>query len=187
MFLATPHNGSHLANLVKAFDVILRTTINVTELQANNSWLRELNSTYKQRVGNESIKIAAKVYYEGRDTLGYKVVDECSADPGLYNVMSVPVPYADHIQIAKPKCPEDVVYEGVRNFIEDNLPPQKFLPPADSNPIPELNSQQKIAPETVEAQPDNTQNTGAIANHIEKIGVVNSDTKIENQNITQNF
>lgn len=137
VFLATPHNGSHLANAVGILSQILRTTVSVKELENNNPWLRDLEAKYRQNIGqrNNQLKIATEVYYETHDTLIYKVVDEGSADPGLLDVMPIAVA-ADHITIAKPHSRQDLVYEGVKNFIQENLRPLPQLPPADSTPLP---------------------------------------------------
>jgi predicted alpha/beta hydrolase family esterase len=126
VFLATPHNGSHLANTVGILHQILRTTVSVEELENNNTWLRDLDSWYRQKVNKNNYQISTEVYYEAWDTLGYKVVDEGSADPKLLDVMPVPID-ADHITIAKPKSRADDVYKGVRNFIQKHLSPAKKI------------------------------------------------------------
>jgi hypothetical protein len=140
VFLSTPHTGSHLAQVVGILNNLLRNNISVQELEANNPWLREIDEWYRQGIGTGKFKISTKVYYETKDTLGYRVVDESSADPKILNVMPVAVP-ADHINIAKPTDKEDLVYEGVRNFIQDFFqvllnpppPPQPLLPPASAD------------------------------------------------------
>lgn len=130
VFLATPHNGSHLANTVGILNKVLQTTVSVEELEANNPWLRDVDTWYRQKVGQ--FRIATQVYYETRNTFGYKVVDEGSSDPKILDVMPIAVP-ADHITIAKPQSKQDLIYEGVKNFIQEHLRPIPQLPPA--NPI----------------------------------------------------
>jgi protein SERAC1 len=135
VFLATPHNGSHLANTVGILGNILRTTVSVEELEVNNPWLRDLDVWYRQKVNNRNYQIATKVYYEAWNTSGYKVVDAGSADPKLLDVMPVPVD-ADHITIAKPSSRNHDVYKGVKNFVQKHLKPVPSLPPAaDFNPL----------------------------------------------------
>lgn len=135
VFLATPHNGSHLANTVGILGNILRTTVSVEELEANNPWLRDLDVWYRQKVNNRNYQIATKVYYEAWNTSGYKVVDAGSADPKLLDVMPVPVD-ADHLTIAKPSSRNHDVYKGVKNFVQKHLKPFLSLPPApDFNPL----------------------------------------------------
>lgn len=144
IFLSTPHNGSHLANTVGIFNTLLQTTVSVEELEANNPWLRDIDVWYRQKVGK--FGIATQVYYETQDTLGYKVVDEGSSDPKILDVMPIAVP-ADHITIAKPKSRQDLVYEGVINFIQEHLRPLSLLPPASSTVL-----EQSIAEKTQSPQ-----------------------------------
>ncbi|BAY47533.1 hypothetical protein SAMD00079811_51510 [Scytonema sp. HK-05] len=134
VFLATPHNGSHLANTVGILSKILRTTESVQELEDNNPWLRDLDVWYRQKVNNRNYQIATEVYYEAWDTSGYKVVNAASADPKLLDVMPVSVD-ANHITIAKPKSRRDDVYKGVKNFIQKHLKSIPQLPPVDSTPL----------------------------------------------------
>ncbi|MBW4623981.1 MAG: hypothetical protein KME49_00285 [Brasilonema octagenarum HA4186-MV1] len=134
VFLATPHNGSHLANTVGILSKILRTTESVEELEDNNPWLRDLDVWYRQKVRDRNYQIATEVYYEAWDTLGYKVVNAASADPKLVDVMPVPVD-ADHITIAKPKSRRDDVYKGVKSFIQNHLKSTLQLPPVNSTPL----------------------------------------------------
>ncbi|MBP5975885.1 hypothetical protein HW132_24890 [Brasilonema sp. CT11] len=135
VFLATPHNGSHLANTVGILNKVLRITVSVEELEVNNPWLRDLDVWYRQKVGqNEGqFRIITQVYYETRSTSGCMVVEEGSADPKILDVMPIALP-ADHMTIAKPQSREDLVYESVRNFIQEHLRPLPQLSPA--NPVP---------------------------------------------------
>lgn len=142
VFLATPHNGSHLANTVGILGNILRITVSVEELEANNSWLRDLDVWYRQKVNNRNYQIATKVFYEAWDTSGYKVVDEGSADPKLLDVMPVPVD-ADHITIAKPSSRNHSVYKGVKNFVQKQLKPVRSLPPATDFNVPQTRISEK--------------------------------------------
>jgi len=149
VFLATPHNGSYLANTVGILNQILRITVTVEELEGNNPWLRNLQARYRQKVGqrDNQLKIATEVYYETQDTFGYKVVEEGSADPGLLDVMPIAVA-ANHITIAKPKSKEDIVYESVINFIQEHLKPQLLLTPtADSIPLQQINPEKTANPQ----------------------------------------
>jgi len=104
--------------------------VSVEELENNNPWLRDLDVWYRQKVNKYNYQISTEVYYEAWDTLGYKVVDEGSADPKLLDVMPVPV-NEDHITIAKPKSRRNDIYEGVINFIQKHLKPLPQLSPAN--------------------------------------------------------
>lgn len=128
-FLATPHNGSHLANTVNILDKLLQTTVNVEELKAHNPWLRDLDEWYRQNICE--LGGLPKVYYETQNTCGYKVVDEDSANPKIADVKSVAVP-ANHISIAKPESPEAFVYLSVREYIQECLRTPLQLPISNS-------------------------------------------------------
>lgn len=120
VFLATPHTGSHLANLVGLLNCLLRTSVSVEELEAHNPGLRGLNQWYRQSA--RKLGIDTKVYFETENTkkygIYYRVVDEDSANPNIQDVMPRAVPGVDHISIAKPSW-NSQVYLGVRKFIQD--------------------------------------------------------------------
>jgi predicted alpha/beta hydrolase family esterase len=120
IFLATPHTGSHLANLISNIGTLTRTTISVKELKSHAPQLRELNEWYRENV--RGFGIITKVYYETRSVHGISVVDEDSANPGIEGVKPVAVP-EDHITIAKPTSKDNLVYIGVEHFILDNFKP----------------------------------------------------------------
>ena len=114
VFLATPHTGSHLANLINNIGSLARTTVSVEELKAHTPQLRELNEWYRENV--RSMQISTKVYYETRPVYGVLVVAEDSANPGIEGVKPVAVP-EDHITIAKPDSTNNLIYIGVERFI----------------------------------------------------------------------
>jgi predicted alpha/beta hydrolase family esterase len=120
IFLATPHTGSHLANLIDNIGTLTRTTISVEELRSHATLLRELNEWYRENV--RIFEIVTKVYFETRPIHGISVVDEDSANPGIEGVKPVAVP-EDHITIAKPSSKNHLVYIGVARFILDNFKP----------------------------------------------------------------
>ena len=112
VFLSTPHTGSHLANLINNVAFLARPTVNVKELKAHESELRNLNEWYRQNV--ESLGINTKVFYETKPIHGILVVDKDSANPGIRDVKPVAVPF-DHNSIAKPKK-NDLVYLSVKTI-----------------------------------------------------------------------
>ena len=135
VFLATPHQGSDLAN----FQEILARTVKAFRLLKENVILNELRSDnintqlYKMRKwysGNAQVlAIETKAFYETEETeipaIGKRiVVDRDSSDP---NVGSRPtaVNGADHFTIAKPQNQSSVVYIGVKELIDEYLPIQK--------------------------------------------------------------
>jgi predicted alpha/beta hydrolase family esterase/tetratricopeptide (TPR) repeat protein len=125
IFLATPHTGSHLANLISNIGTLARTTISVEELQSHAPQLRELNEWYRENV--RGFGIVTKVYYEAWSIHGILVVDADSANPGIEGVKPIAVE-GDHITIAKPSSKGNLVYIGVERFIVEN-----FKPPLDNN------------------------------------------------------
>ncbi|AVZ29508.1 AAA-like domain-containing protein [Nodularia spumigena CS-584] len=118
VFLATPHTGSHLANLVEKISIVARTTVSVDELKAHLPQLRQLNEWYRQNV--DALGIATKVYFETRPTKGFLVVDPDSANPAIKDVQPTPTD-DDHISITKPKSTNNLVYMGVSQFIKQKL------------------------------------------------------------------
>jgi len=119
VFLSTPHQGSHLANLIDNINALTRATVNVQELKANAPQLRDLNEWYTENVKKLGIK--TEVFYETQPMSGVLVVDEGSANPGIQGVKPVAIP-ADHNSIAKPGK-NDLVYLSVKKFVEKYLVP----------------------------------------------------------------
>ena len=122
VFLATPHTGSHLANLVGILGKLIQTTVSAEELKIHNPWLRDLDDWYRQNV--RDLEIETSVYYETQNTLGYKVVDEDSANPKIEGVFAISTS-ENHISIAKPSQ-DDLVYLGVINFIRKLISPSVY-------------------------------------------------------------
>lgn len=125
IYLSTPHTGSNLATYARHIGNIFRTTVNVEELEAHHSRLRELNEVYRN---HEKLKqIPIKVFCESLPTKFLKplnfsriVVDKDSANPGISGVTPIPL-RKDHVDIAKPISKDDRPYLSVKNFIEDKL------------------------------------------------------------------
>ena len=118
VFLATPHTGSHLANLIDCVGALTRTTVSVEELKAHAPELRELNEWYRENV--HDFGVATKVFYETRSVHGILVVDADSANPGINGVKPVAIA-KDHISIAKPDSREDLIYLSVKRFILESF------------------------------------------------------------------
>ena len=126
VFLSTPHQGSHLANLIDNINVLTRATVNVQELKAHSPQLSELNEWYRQNVDNLGIK--TQVFFETQPMSGVLVVDRDSANPAMKDVKPVAIP-ADHNSIAKPQK-NDLVYLSVKKFVKKYL-----LPPLIRQPL----------------------------------------------------
>jgi len=127
VFLGTPHTGSNLAiylnNLVQYFglpgQLVARPNKILKELESNATYLHELNDEFTNKFYD--LKIKAKVFFEKYPVpkVGI-VVPENSGKLNIPGVQNLPAD-ADHISIARPKDQEDVVYEGVRDFLEECL------------------------------------------------------------------
>lgn len=118
VFLSTPHHGSDLASYMSYLKHLLRNTVTIKELKAHEPHLRELNLWFRRRVGALNIKI--QVYYEKLPVFGILVVNETSADPGITDV--IPIPMEDtHITICKPASREGILYRRVKQFLKECL------------------------------------------------------------------
>lgn len=125
MFLATPHTGSTkatLLNLLNYYVPDVSSTISVTELEANNAPLRDLNVWYRGNIPDK--KIQTGVLYENepvvrlqKPKLSLMIVDECSSDPGVNKIIPTRVD-ANHLSIARPESKEDIVYKSTADFIK---------------------------------------------------------------------
>ncbi|TXI49219.1 MAG: hypothetical protein E6Q50_08490 [Lysobacter sp.] len=117
IFLATPHQGARLADLLGALGVVLRTTVAVEDLQAHSPHLRQLHEWYRSHSLKKKIK--THTYYETRGVgkSNILIVDQTSANPGV-GAKLVPVE-EDHIGIAKPHSRAHSPYGGVRRILND--------------------------------------------------------------------
>ncbi len=118
VFLATPHGGSMLATIASSAHWFVSKTMG--DLTGSNAALLELSHTYRDRIANGEANIRHRVYYEGKGVWGVEVVTATSADPGLPGVRPVKV-NRDHTRIQKPVAKEDVVYEGILAFLQDEI------------------------------------------------------------------
>jgi pimeloyl-ACP methyl ester carboxylesterase len=128
VFIATPHAGSHLANLARAVRWILRPNEQVGNLQAHDAHLRSLNEQFRHAV--DALRLEVRVYAErqgvplGRRvfnlTLGptVKVVSETSADPGLPGVNSLGMA-GDHFSICKPASRSEHIHVSLCDFLAE--------------------------------------------------------------------
>lgn len=117
IFLATPHSGSNLANIL---DVLPKTSKQIKLLANETGFLEDLNEQYRV-YANGRDDLTTKVYYEKHKTKGVAtVVTRESADPGVAGAEPTPVD-KDHINICKPADKDDIVYLGVKRHINNLL------------------------------------------------------------------
>lgn len=118
IFLATPHSGSVLANILKCLPC---TSKHIALLANETGFLEDLNSHYRSYANGRGDILSTRVYYETHQTKGVvSVVTRESANPGVAGTQPVPVD-KDHINICKPADRDDIVYLGVKRHIEKVL------------------------------------------------------------------
>jgi anti-sigma regulatory factor (Ser/Thr protein kinase) len=126
LFLATPHGGASLASLAGAFRTILGATVSLEDLRAHDAHLRELLDWYRNHAADAAIKTVT--YYETRNVLGARIVDETSSHPG---VGDDPVGLDDdHLSIVKPHSREAQVYCAACKLLRDHVLPRSPAPDA---------------------------------------------------------
>ncbi len=125
LFLATPHSGSSLANLLKHF-VQGFTSVHVNKLIEDNAELQELNESFRSLCHLKATTVL--VYHEKFLTKNvFLVVDAKSSDPGVNGTTPVPID-ADHINICKPESRNSLIYTSIRHRIRKLVP---FVSPAN--------------------------------------------------------
>jgi len=123
VFLGTPHQGSHLANIFSRLNIFTQATVLVRQLktQNNDTYLTQLNDWFADNF--IKLNLGVIVFYETQPVVRIKalrigkVVERESAKLNIGNVENIPVP-ADHFKIAQPKNKETEVYRGVKRFIK---------------------------------------------------------------------
>lgn len=117
LFLATPHVGATLASMLNSFRTVLGTTVNAADLRAHDAHLRELYDWYRNHSSNSGI--VTKTYFETRNVLGFRIVNEPSSHP---DVGADPVPLdEDHLSIAKPREPDAQVCAAARELLREHV------------------------------------------------------------------
>ena len=133
VFLATPHSGSIIANIVSTAHWFV--TNSLTDLKASDANLLDLSHSYRERIINGEARIRHRVYYETEAYGVFKIVSPASADLGVPGARPIGVK-RHHMSICKPLDEEDRVYEGVLTFLQDEV----LLPraPSQNDKIDEL-------------------------------------------------
>lgn len=127
VFVGTPHQGSTLATVAAAVSGVLRTNPQVHNMKEDDAWLKILNGQFQKL--QSDLRFQVKVFFETQGVfLGRKVwrfafgprvmiVDRNSSDPQIAGVTPIPLD-DDHIQIAKPKSREAIIYKATLATIE---------------------------------------------------------------------
>jgi pimeloyl-ACP methyl ester carboxylesterase len=113
VFLATPHIGSALANIVKSVPYV--PSLRTHELARNDSALRQLHLWY--RTNAPALNIATLTFFETRRIGPIMVVDQTSADSDVPGSLPVAID-ADHFGICKPSSKDDPVYVSILRFLQ---------------------------------------------------------------------
>lgn len=116
--IATPNAGSRLAYWVSKIAAILRLTEPVHELVYDKAFLRELNTWFRNYVVEKKPNVL--VLAEAKTTVGVRIVDSTSGDPGLPKVVPVLLD-SNHKTICKCSSRNDEFYLYVRQFTTDCL------------------------------------------------------------------
>lgn len=115
LFIATPHRGSRVANLLGYAGRLWRPTHVARELKLNDPGIGDLNIWFRNNCALFQAKNTA-ILKENFKTHGLSVVDDGSADPGITGVIPVAVD-ADHIDICKPTSADAVQFLALRRII----------------------------------------------------------------------
>ncbi|HJV03457.1 MAG TPA: alpha/beta fold hydrolase [Burkholderiaceae bacterium] len=152
VFIATPHQGSDLANLAAALAVLTRANDQVSDLKAHNAHLQTLNGQFLAQW--QQLQFHARVFAEGKGvplTKGWlsflqvrkKVVSSDSANPHVPGTEVIHLGHADHFSICKPKKRRgEQIHNSLLRFITDcgagdaGAPPVAMPSGNASSPIP---------------------------------------------------
>jgi tetratricopeptide (TPR) repeat protein/pimeloyl-ACP methyl ester carboxylesterase len=127
VFIATPHAGSHLANLARAARWVLRTNVQLGNMAAHDPHLRQLHQEFRHALSEldcdvhvlaerQGVRIGPRVF-------GWQigprimVVNASSGDPGLSGIATVPMA-GNHFSICKPKDRKEHIHLSVCQFVE---------------------------------------------------------------------
>lgn len=115
VFFGTPHSGSRLASIGRRFSWIFRGSKVVPELSYGSPEVVDLNRWFRQSL--PELKLYVSVFTEHHRSWGLEVVDDISADPGLYGVVPIKID-SDHSNLARPPDIEDLRVRKVLSIIE---------------------------------------------------------------------
>lgn len=129
VFIATPHQGSDLANLAKALGKMLRTNVQVGDMTAHNHHLSTLNRQFVAQLDKLGFRV--RIFAEtkgveiGRRVCGLffgsrvTVVKPGSSDPGVPKEVPISME-ADHFSICKPAARNgDQIHDSLLGFVRE--------------------------------------------------------------------
>ncbi|MES2936565.1 MAG: AAA family ATPase [Pseudomonadota bacterium] len=129
VFVATPHQGSQLANLASVLATVLRTNLQVRDMHLHDAHLRQLGNAFREQRRGLHMSVAS--FAEGRDVVweergwlgsaarqvGVRVVDPSSSDPALDGVTTVSL-NEDHLSICKPANRDAQIHRALVAFMK---------------------------------------------------------------------
>ncbi|NEI50526.1 alpha/beta hydrolase [Rhizobium leguminosarum] len=125
MFLATPHSGSSLADLLA---MVGFTSPHIEKLKKDSSDLNELNESFRSFCTQQPFAVTA--FYEMFKTKKFAiVVDRSSADPGVGGSLPIAVD-ADHISICRPENRHAPIYRSIYSRLKRIFPPPPVATPS---------------------------------------------------------
>jgi hypothetical protein len=116
-FLATPHQGSKVASILKTI-LSNGASKQLSQLTDSEDDLFDLNEYFRAHVGRKGISV--KSFYETEKTWGLQVVDKISGNPGVFGSDPIGIE-SDHINICKPEGRDAPVHKSICKFIRDHL------------------------------------------------------------------
>ncbi|MGE4383249.1 MAG: esterase/lipase family protein [Arcobacter sp.] len=130
-FLATPHKGSSISDLVMKIESILRLNDIVKELRSNNSLLEKLENQFKNIVRSyelkcvsffetKEIRVKFKLFWKITIPKGLIIVNKESAS-GQFNQQEPIGVDKDHLNICKLELKSDQIYKNVIQVIKEIL------------------------------------------------------------------
>ncbi|MBB6308881.1 alpha/beta hydrolase [Xanthobacter tagetidis] len=136
-FIATPHSGSGLANILSFLSLGLKSAF-IDKLKADSSELTELNESFRAHCVKQPMIVVA--YYEKFKTgKSMIVVDQKSADPGISGVTPIPVD-ADHNAICAPLSRQSPIYVSLIFRLKTIVPPPAAAPPDSFGDVDDMSS-----------------------------------------------
>lgn len=116
-FLATPHTGASLAELLKNYAKPFSSS-HVAALSNDCGQLDDLNFAYRNFAPAHSIQSLA--YYEKFKIKNVLLVDQHSADPGITGTEAIALD-ADHLSICKLKNRDEILYRSLCRHLGKHL------------------------------------------------------------------
>lgn len=120
-FIATPHKGADLADILTKINTILpfiRTSDRINVLKQDNIYLEKLSAWFREQIDPEEIETMA--FYEQKKTFKILVVPHYSANPDVSFCRPVGIK-SNHLDISKPIKKSDYVYALTKSLIRHHL------------------------------------------------------------------